>query len=131
MLNGQLHAPAALSQEKELSINRIGGWVDSRAVLDTVKKIKMSYSCRESNPDRPAHSPSFHRLRYPCSFLKYRNTVKMYFKYYISGDVSVDSTAQCWSQYKGGVNNGTSSAYTWSLVQVTAGPLPAYGLPGR
>jgi hypothetical protein len=40
----------------------IGGWVGHRAGLDTVKKRKMSCPCRESNPGRPAPSPSLYRL---------------------------------------------------------------------
>jgi hypothetical protein len=46
----------------------IGGWVGSRAGLDTVEYRKICCNCRESNPGRPARSPSLYRLCYPGSF---------------------------------------------------------------
>jgi hypothetical protein len=42
----------------------IEGWVGPRAVVDTVVKIKIPSTRRESNPDRPARSPALYRLRY-------------------------------------------------------------------
>jgi hypothetical protein len=40
----------------------IGGWVGPRAGLDAVEKRQI-FPRRESNPGRPAHSPSLYRLR--------------------------------------------------------------------
>jgi hypothetical protein len=37
-----------------------------RAGVDEVEKRKILH-CRESNPDRPAYSPSLYRLSYPDS----------------------------------------------------------------
>jgi hypothetical protein len=42
----------------------MGGWVSSRVGLGAVEKIEILH-CRESNPDRPARSPSTYRLSYP------------------------------------------------------------------
>jgi hypothetical protein len=50
----------------------IGGWVGPTACLDTLKKRKISYSCKELNPGHPAHNPSLSRLSYPllwCYFV--------------------------------------------------------------
>jgi hypothetical protein len=57
-VSGQLQAPAALPPGKEhLVPHWIGGWVDPRAVLDTVVKRKIPSSCRESNPRTPIVQP--------------------------------------------------------------------------
>jgi hypothetical protein len=45
-------------KEKAHSTHWIGGWVGSRASLDVTEKRKMSCHYRESNPGRPAYSPS-------------------------------------------------------------------------
>jgi hypothetical protein len=55
----QLHAPAALPLGREHPYPWIGGWVDPRVSLVVVEKRKMLHS-RESNPGRPARSPSLY-----------------------------------------------------------------------
>jgi hypothetical protein len=48
----------------------IGGWVDSRAGLDSVETRKIPTpppGIEPPNPDRPAHSQSLYRLSYPNS----------------------------------------------------------------
>jgi hypothetical protein len=66
-VSGQLHAPAALPPEKDPpGTHWIGGWVGPRAGLDMVSKRPSP--CRESNPDRPAHSQSLFRLSYVGPF---------------------------------------------------------------
>jgi hypothetical protein len=45
----------------------LGGWVGPTAGLDAVELRKISCLCRESNPGRPARSPSLYRLSYPGS----------------------------------------------------------------
>jgi hypothetical protein len=50
-VNRQLHALAAFPQGNKSSAHWIGGWVGPRAGLDAAEKIKISCSCRESNPD--------------------------------------------------------------------------------
>jgi hypothetical protein len=42
----------------------VGGWVGPRAGLDAVEQRNISCFCRESNPGRPARSPSLYRLNY-------------------------------------------------------------------
>jgi hypothetical protein len=49
----------------------IRGWVGPRACLEAVKKRKISCPCRESNPGRPAPSPSLSQLYYTGSFRKH------------------------------------------------------------
>jgi hypothetical protein len=49
------------------SAHCIRGWVDSRASLDAVENRKNFCPLRESNPNRPAHSPSLYQLSYPGS----------------------------------------------------------------
>jgi hypothetical protein len=44
----------------------IGGWVGPRAGLDAVKKRKISFSCRESNPDHPAVTPRYTHRTIPA-----------------------------------------------------------------
>jgi hypothetical protein len=56
-VGGQLHAPAALPPERAPGTHWVGGWMGSRAVLDTVVKRKISSSCRETNPRTPMSSP--------------------------------------------------------------------------
>jgi hypothetical protein len=53
----------------------IGGWVDPKAGLDAVEKIKLTCPWRESNLGRPVRSPSLYRLSYPGSkiFNQYYN----------------------------------------------------------
>jgi hypothetical protein len=46
----------------ELHAHFTGGWVGPRAGLDTVEKRKVFCPFRESNPGRPARSPSLRRL---------------------------------------------------------------------
>jgi hypothetical protein len=45
----------------------IGGWVGPRAGLDSVQHTIMYFPCQESNPARPARSPSLYRLSYSGS----------------------------------------------------------------
>jgi hypothetical protein len=45
----------------------IGGWVDPRDGLDEVEKILDPNRTRTRTLDRPAHSQSLYRLRYPGS----------------------------------------------------------------
>jgi hypothetical protein len=53
-VSGQLHTPAALPPGKEsLNTRWIGGWVDTRAVLDAVVKRKIPNPRRESSPRTP------------------------------------------------------------------------------
>jgi hypothetical protein len=55
----------------------IGDWMGPRAGLDVMEKIKVSYSCRKSNPGRPASSPSLYRLSYSGSvFLEGRKRLE-------------------------------------------------------
>jgi hypothetical protein len=49
----------------------VGGWVGPRAAFDSVEKRKIVH-CLESNPGRPARSPSLYRLSYPGSKKGYR-----------------------------------------------------------
>jgi len=42
-----------IPEERAPSTHWIGGWMDSRAGLDTTEKF---LPCRESNPDRPARN---------------------------------------------------------------------------
>jgi len=53
-VSGHIHASAALTPKKEHPGTRwIGGWVGSRARLDTVRKRKIPSPRRESNPRTP------------------------------------------------------------------------------
>jgi hypothetical protein len=52
---------------KWLHTHWIGDWVSPRAGLKAVEKRKIFCFCRESNPGRPALSPSLYRLSYPSS----------------------------------------------------------------
>jgi hypothetical protein len=54
-VSGQIHATAALPPGKDPPIHI--GWVITRAGMDAVKQRKISYPCRELNPDNPACSP--------------------------------------------------------------------------
>jgi hypothetical protein len=56
-MSGQLHAPAALPQERTPGTNWIGGWVGPRAALDAVVKRKIPSPGRESNPRTPIVQP--------------------------------------------------------------------------
>jgi hypothetical protein len=58
-VSGQLHAPAALPQGKSpcYPLDRRGGWVGTRAILDTVVKRKILSPRRESNPRIPIVQP--------------------------------------------------------------------------
>jgi hypothetical protein len=47
-----------------LGTHWIGGWVGMKPSLDAIEKTKKSVSCWESNPGRPAGSPSLCRLSY-------------------------------------------------------------------
>jgi hypothetical protein len=58
-VSGQLHALAALPRGKDPRYP-----LDRRSRLDAVEKRKV-LPCRESNPERPALSPSLYRLCYP------------------------------------------------------------------
>jgi hypothetical protein len=42
----------------------VGGWMGFKAGLDTVEKRNMFFPWRESNPGRPARSPSLYQLSY-------------------------------------------------------------------
>jgi hypothetical protein len=61
-LSGQLHAPAALSPEKDPGTHWTGSWVGTKADLDAVDKFVIACPCQESNPGRPARSLSLYRL---------------------------------------------------------------------
>jgi hypothetical protein len=52
------------------STHWIGGWVDPRANLDNMEKLKfLPPPGLELQPlGRPAHSQSLYRLHYPCSY---------------------------------------------------------------
>jgi len=54
-VRGQLHTLLALTPEKKLGTQCIGGWVGSRASLDVVAKRKILSPCLELNLSRPAH----------------------------------------------------------------------------
>jgi hypothetical protein len=57
-VSGQLHTTAALPPEKESLFPRwIGGWVDTKALLDAVVKRKIPSTRRESNPRTPIIQP--------------------------------------------------------------------------
>jgi hypothetical protein len=57
-VNGQLHAPAALSLEKEPHGSHwIGVWIVSRDGLEAVVKRKIPAPAGESNPGHSARSP--------------------------------------------------------------------------
>jgi hypothetical protein len=65
-VSGQLHATAALPPEETApGTHWIGGCLGPRAGPDAMVQRKISCPCRESNPGRPAHSPSLYRLSYP------------------------------------------------------------------
>jgi hypothetical protein len=67
-VSGQLHTPAAFPPRKEPAVTHwIGGWVGPRAVWTFCRRGHCLASCRESNPGRPARSPSLYRLSYPGS----------------------------------------------------------------
>jgi hypothetical protein len=51
-VSGQLHAPAALPPGKRFPVPTVLG-------LDVVEKRKVSYPCRESNPDYSTIQPVF------------------------------------------------------------------------
>jgi hypothetical protein len=72
-MSGQLHAPAALPPGKNPGTHCIGGWVDSRAGLDDLKKWKfLTLPGLEPRPlRRPARSQSLYRLRYPDYYYYY------------------------------------------------------------
>jgi hypothetical protein len=53
----ELHAPAALPQEKVPGIHWIGRCVGLRAVLDTMVERKIPNPRRESNPRTPIIHP--------------------------------------------------------------------------
>jgi hypothetical protein len=63
-VNGQLHAPAALSRIKITGVHWIGGWVGPRAGLDALEKKEIC-PFRESNPGCPACSPPLYKPSYP------------------------------------------------------------------
>jgi hypothetical protein len=48
--------------ERTSGTHRIGSWVGPRGGLSAVEKIKKILHCRDSNPDRPALSPSLYRI---------------------------------------------------------------------
>jgi hypothetical protein len=82
-VSGQLHGPAALPPgESAPGTHWIGGQVGPRVGLGAVNEIKFLH-CRESNPGRPAHSPSLYRLRYPASYVK-KGTTKILQSYWLS-----------------------------------------------
>jgi hypothetical protein len=47
----------------------ICGWVGPRVNLNAVEYSKISYSCRESNPDLPVRSTSLYRQSYSGSYI--------------------------------------------------------------
>jgi hypothetical protein len=50
-VNGLLHAPATLPEERAPGIHCVQGWAGSRASLDVMEKRKISHPCQESNLD--------------------------------------------------------------------------------
>jgi hypothetical protein len=64
----------------------VGGWVVPRAGLDAVEKRKILH-CRESNPGRPARTPSLSPLRYPDSW--YNSDPRLKYPIYEQGFWSV------------------------------------------
>jgi hypothetical protein len=57
-VSGHVHAPAALPlEETATSALCIGGWVGTRASLDVMEKIKISFPYQKSNPDSSAAQP--------------------------------------------------------------------------
>jgi hypothetical protein len=56
-------------RKRAIGTHWIGSWVGPRAGLDAMEKRKISFSCRRSNPGRPARSPSLYRLSYPGSYV--------------------------------------------------------------
>jgi hypothetical protein len=56
-VRGQLHGMAALFPGKEApGTHWIGGWMDPSASVDAMVKKKISASCQELKPRRPARS---------------------------------------------------------------------------
>jgi hypothetical protein len=54
-VSGHVHASAAFPPEETApSIHCVGGWVGTRASLDVMEKIKLSFPYRKSNPDSSA-----------------------------------------------------------------------------
>jgi hypothetical protein len=62
-VSGQLHAPAALPGKITLGTHWLGGWMDPRACLGTMKKRKI-LPLPGMEPSSPARSPSLYRLSY-------------------------------------------------------------------
>jgi len=58
-MSGQLHASAALPPGKDPSsiTHWIGGWMETRAGLDTVSKGKIPSTRQNSNSDHPIVRP--------------------------------------------------------------------------
>jgi hypothetical protein len=72
MRRNQLHATAALFPEERFPCTYwTRGWVGLRIGLDTIEK-KISCSCWESNPDRPAHNLPLYRLSYPGLYIVHK-----------------------------------------------------------
>jgi hypothetical protein len=65
-VSGQIHAPAALLQEKSPRTHLLEGRGGPRAGLDEVVKRKISFPSRESNRGRPARSIVTTLRKYPC-----------------------------------------------------------------
>jgi hypothetical protein len=64
-VRGQRHAPAALYPRERSGTHCTGGWVGSRASLDTCGKSRPPPTGIRS-PARPARSQSLYRIRYPA-----------------------------------------------------------------
>ena len=63
-VGGERHAPAALPLVRKPGTHCTEGWVGPRTGLDGCGKSRPPTETR--SPDRPTHSESLYRLRYPC-----------------------------------------------------------------
>jgi len=68
-VGGGCHAPAALHPRKRFGTPCTGGWVGHTAGLDGCGKSRPPPGFEP--PDRPAHSESLYRLRYPSPYVKF------------------------------------------------------------
>jgi hypothetical protein len=79
-VSGQLHSPRTFYPRGNSPRNPlIGDWVGPKAGLDAVEKRKISCPCRESDPGRPAVSPSLYRLSYSGSLCYFGSECKLNF----------------------------------------------------
>jgi hypothetical protein len=68
-LNGGKWSRPLYSRRKIPGTHRIGGWLNSRAGLEAVKKKKCPCPCRESNPGRPTRNLFIILTELPSSWI--------------------------------------------------------------